>query len=98
MNRGFIVAKKYDVLSQPFAYDKVVFDRRAEMAILMLEKWGMVTGFPDGEDSVGRAKIGLMPVDQLVERAFFTAEAAYSEIERRGWSMEIPAPTIEKDR
>ncbi len=98
MNRGFIVAKKYDVLSQPFAYDKVVFDRRAEMAILMLEKWGMVTGFDNGEDSAGRAKIGLMPVDQLIERAFTIAEAAYAEIERRGWSMEIPAPTIEKDR
>ncbi len=92
------MGKRYDAFSQPLVYDRVAFDRRADMAIIMLEKWGMVTGFDNGEDSAGRAKIGLMPVDQLIERAFTIAEAAYAEIERRGWSMEIPAPTIEKDR
>ncbi len=98
MNRGFIVAKKYDVLSQPFSYDKVVYDRRAEMAIIMLEKWGMVAAIDNGEDTAGRAKLGLMPIGELIDRAFECADAAYQEIEKRGWSMEIPAPTIEKDR
>ncbi len=98
MDKGFIMGRKYDAFSQPLVYQKTVFDRRAEMAIIMLEKWGMVAGIDNGEDSAGRAKISLMPIGKLIDRAFECADAAYSEIERRGWSMEIPAPVIEKER
>lgn len=98
MDKGFVMGRKYDAFSQPLVYQKNVLDRRAEIALIMIEKWGMVAGYTDGEDSAGRSKIELMPVDQLVERAFSTAEVAYAEIERRGWLLEIPAPIIEKDR
>ncbi len=98
MDKGFIMAGRYEPLKQVIVYRKSMLDQRAELALLMIEKWGMVQGYPDGEDSAGRARIGLMPIGKLIDRAFECADAAYLEIERRGWSMEIPAPTIEKDR
>lgn len=98
MDKGFFKFHRYDPLKECLIYKKQVLDGKAELALLMIEKWGMVQGFPDGEDSTGRAKLGLMPIDKLIERAFESAEAVYKEIEKRGWSMEIPAPEIEKDR
>ncbi len=98
MDKGFLMARKFDSFKTPMVYRKSALDQRAELAIVMLEKWGMVAGFADGEDSVGRSKTDLLPVDRLIDRAFSCAEATYAEIERRGWSMEIPAPEIEKER
>ena len=92
------MAKRYESMREALVYKKTILDGKADLALLMIEKWGMVQGFPDGEDSSGRAKIGLMPIGELIERAFESAEAAYKEIERRGWMMEIPPPEIEKDK
>lgn len=97
MDKGFMRVKRYDPLREILVYRKNVLDCKAELALLMIEKWGMVQGYPDGEDSAGRAKIGLMPIEKLIERAFESAEAAYAEIEKRGWSLEIPPPEVDKD-
>ena len=56
------------------------------MAVVFLEKWGVVTGKIRGEeDSAGRAVLDVMPVTDVVERAFEMAEQAVAELERRGW-------------
>lgn len=98
MDKGFMRVRRFDPLKECLVYRKTILDGKAELALLMIEKWGMVQGYPDGEDSAGRAKIGLMPINKLIKRAFESAEVAYKEIEKRGWSMEIPAPEIEKDK
>ena len=98
MDKGFMKVRKFDPLKETLIYKKNVLDTKAELALTMIEKWGMVQGYPDGEDSAGRAKIGLMPIDKLIERAFESAEAAFTEIEKRGWLMEVPPPELEKDK
>ncbi len=59
---------------------------QGRMAIVFLEKWGVVTGkIKDEEDSAGRAVLDVMPVEDVVKRAFDIAGQAVSELERRQW-------------
>jgi len=67
--------------------------RRAILAMQLLERWGMVAAHEDGEDTAGRQKFRLLLPDELVSRACETADQAIMEIEKRGWYLEIPAPT-----
>jgi hypothetical protein len=68
----------------------------ARLAIALIERWGMVVGIPDGEDTAGRSKLNLMRPSQIVERAFITAQLTYQEIEKRGWF--VKCPTMEEAR
>lgn len=60
---------------------------RAGLAMDMARKWGMVAGKPDGEDSEGRAKLGLLSPAEVVERAIETADLLMTEIEARDWML-----------
>lgn len=64
----------------------------ANLALSFVEKWGMVQGASDGtEDSAGRAKLVLMPVEEVVNRAASMAEQIVAELERREWiSPSVP--------
>jgi hypothetical protein len=56
------------------------------IALMLIEKWGAVTGKIRGEeDSAGRAVLDVMPVPDVIERAFDMAEQAVVELERRQW-------------
>lgn len=68
-------------------------DMRGKLAIDMAVRWGMVAGNTNSEDSKGRAKIDLMPVDEVVTRAVETADLLMTEIERRGWMIKAPSVT-----
>lgn len=57
-------------------HENEVPEFEAKLAFAMIERWGMIAGTPDGEDSAGRAKITTMPVDELVGKAFETARLA----------------------
>ena len=50
-----------------------MFEREAAIAIACIERWGMVAGIPDGEDSSGRARIRLAAPQELVDRGFEVA-------------------------
>jgi hypothetical protein len=63
-------------------------------ALSLLEKWGIVAGAPDGEDSQGRAKMTNMPVADVVSRACETAALAFATLRERGWMLQLP--TIEE--
>jgi hypothetical protein len=41
----------------------------ARLAATLMERWGMVAGEPDGEDSAGRAKLRLSTPQELAQRA-----------------------------
>ncbi len=71
---------------------------QAELAMTLIERWGIVAGDVDGEDSAGRQKVRLQTVEELIERACKTAEAAMAEFQNRGWMMAIPKPDPEDDQ
>lgn len=64
----------------------------AEFAAHLVERWGMVAGQPDGEDSAGRAKIRLATPQEMVARAFSAAELVFAEAEKRGLVLDVPDP------
>lgn len=69
-----------------FAADGFVMNLSGRIALILIEKWGTVAGhIRDKEDSVGRAVLDVMPVADVVERAFDMAEQATAELERRQW-------------
>jgi hypothetical protein len=50
----------------------------------------MVAAAPDGEDSAGRAKLRLATPEELVQRAFVTANLAYWNARQRGLILNLP--------
>jgi hypothetical protein len=72
-------------------------DEKARLAMVLLEKWGMVQAHTDGEDSAGRAKLALMPVHEVVGRACEMADLAWREFERLGWVVPIPPIPVNGD-
>uniref|UniRef100_A0A6H1ZB18 Uncharacterized protein n=1 Tax=viral metagenome TaxID=1070528 RepID=A0A6H1ZB18_9ZZZZ len=65
---------------------------RAVLASELLARWGLVVARPDGEDTAGRQKAALMSPAEIVERACNVADLAISEMEKRDWFLEVPAP------
>ncbi len=82
----------YDTESGAVVSNRRMPDGRAQLAFAMIQNWGVVAAMPDGEDAIGRAKWALLPVNDLVSRAFASADAAYAEAASRGWLVDIPGP------
>ncbi len=56
------------------------------IALFLIQRWGLVNGKIRGEeDSAGRAVLDVMPVSDVIQRAFDMAEQAVVELERRQW-------------
>ena len=68
----------------------------ARLATALIERWGMVMGAVDGEDSAGRQKLALMSPEDVVARACDSAALAMKEFRNRGWILEVP--TIDEAR
>lgn len=66
-------------------------DQRGRFAMALIERWGLVMGEPDGEDSAGRSKLRLMDAKDVVDRAIETAKLAYEKMERDGMLVEMPS-------
>src|SRR4051812_7981894 len=62
----------------------------ARMAMVFCEKWGMVSGDSDGEDSAGRQKFKLSSVEDVVSRATTMATTLFDEFRKRGWLLKVP--------
>jgi hypothetical protein len=62
----------------------------AQLAITMIEKFALVAGYPNGEDSTGRSILQLIPVEEVVQRACDIAESAMVEFEKRDWIIDYP--------
>ena len=66
------------------------FNFRGRLAINMIERWGMVQGIEDGEDSAGRAKLRLATPAELVSRAMEVADLLHDRMLEKDWIHEGP--------
>lgn len=66
-------------------------EMEAKMAMMFIERWGMVAGMKDGEDSAGRSRLRLATTDEVVSRACEMAQMACEEFERRDWFTKAPS-------
>lgn len=72
-------------------HDREVLGLEGKLALTLIEKWGMVLSVPDGEDTAGRQKLGLMPPSEVVARAFETARLATAKLYGRGLVTVLPS-------
>lgn len=81
-------------ISGNMVQEKFYPDRRARLAMTLIEKWGMTaTTVADGEDSAGRQRTRLLTPAEVVGRATETAERAIEEMHSLGWMHAVEAPT-----
>ena len=59
-------------------------------ALQLAAHFAIVAAQPDGEDSAGRAKMGLMHPGDVAQRACQVAEAMWAELNYRGWFIDLP--------
>ena len=59
-------------------------------ALSLVEHWGMVQGTTNQEDSTGRARIDLMEVDEVVDRAFEMAHKTFKKLRDNNLIQQLP--------
>lgn len=62
-----------------------------KIALAMVERWGLVQGQEDGEDSSGRAKLKLMVPEDVVARAMTVTELFITAVRSRNWTTIVPS-------
>ena len=65
-------------------------EMEARIACSLVEKWGLVSGVPDGEDTSGRQRIRLMSPEEVVDRAIVTSDLLVKAFRERGWMHKLP--------
>jgi hypothetical protein len=73
-----------------FVHETESPNRKAVFACRIIERWALVAAKVDGEDSAGRAKLGVLPPAEIVKHACDTAQLAFAEFEKRGWMLQMP--------
>lgn len=64
--------------------------KEGEFMLALCERFGMITGQDNGEDSAGRAALRLMPENDVVERAANIARIAFQKLRATGNMTSIP--------
>lgn len=72
-------AKKFTI------HETEILNQEARLACALIEKWGMVTGQIDGEDTAGRALLRECSPSEVVNRACTIVNDAMVEFRKRGW-------------
>lgn len=78
-------------------YRKTALCTAADLALRMIERWGVVACESDGEDSAGRQKLRMISEEDVVQRACRIAELSMAEFSKRGWVLNLPEPTVKDD-
>lgn len=71
-------------------HDTEVLGAEARLAVTLIERWGLVTGKIDGEDSSGRAVLKECSPSEVVQKACETADLAMKSFRERGWLVVAP--------
>lgn len=66
-------------------------NRRADFAMRMMEKFGLLLADAAGEDSAGRQKGRRLSPKECAELAVETSDHLFNEMETRGWFTELPS-------
>lgn len=61
-----------------------------QLALELLNRFGLIAAEPDGEDSGGRQKQKLLPVETAVARCFDLAHEAVRVLHERGLMVALP--------
>lgn len=72
-------------------HNRELFDSRAQTCVGLIERWGMIAGKPDGEDSSGRSKYALATPRETVERAVEMVDEMMSAFADKGWIVNVPS-------
>lgn len=88
-----VIAGRIDRYGPPtaIAHKRLMVDERAHFAMACIEKWALIAGEPDGEDSAGRTKTRRMTPVELVDHACSVTARAFAEFAQRGWSYTTPS-------
>lgn len=81
--------KGYHDIARVVTHETEQPDQVARLAFSFIEKWGMVAGTPDGEDSSGRQKLRLGTPDEVVQRAFELSTKAFNLARATGHTVEV---------
>lgn len=65
---------------------------RTRLVFAMVDRWGMVAGILDGEDSAGRSRLRLATPSELVDRAYDIADLMIARGETDGDFGDKPTP------
>ncbi len=79
--------------SSVMIHGRVGYSMRANLAQQFVDRWGMVAGIPDGEDSAGRQKLRLATPAELAARAVESANALFDAMDAAGWKIDVPSFT-----
>lgn len=76
--------------SEVHTISRTALTTKGRMAWDLMQRFALIAGKLDGEDSTGRAKLDLLPPDQVVARACEITELAWAEFEKRDWMQALP--------
>ena len=62
----------------------------ARLALVLVERWGLVAAKDEGEDAAGRSKVVLLNPEEVVSRACITAELLVAALRARSWMIPVP--------
>lgn len=91
-----ILPVKHGKFGQQTTYNSVVVHTleavtsEGQFMMTIIEKHAMVAGKPDGEDTSGRQKLALTPIEELVDRSAKLARKTFDRMREEGWMVEIP--------
>ena len=88
------VVKFRNDVRQIAVHNDEISNPEALLTFALVERWGMIMGTPDGEDSSGRQKVRIMTASELVERACRVTEQVFMACRDLGWIR--PGPTAEE--
>lgn len=80
-----ILKPRYEDQPKVYSHNTRLLDDEARFALSLVDRWGMVAGIEDGEDSAGRAQMRLATPQELVDRATAVTELLFQRIEAEGW-------------
>lgn len=90
-NKNVMITTSFDGI-RFCTHEKFALTQKAQMALSLVERWGMVACETDGEDSAGRTRLKIMKPTDLVTRALSITEVLFLEMERlSGYLIEMPS-------
>lgn len=83
---------QYDAPPSVTVEHHAVLGQEADVAVRLVESWGMVVAANDGEDTAGRTRKRTATPAEVVDRAVETTRLLFARIRAEGWLIDLPQP------